>query len=107
MRFKLHLTLLFLVVHSAFTNAQSTIKGALHSEGEPHIGVNIIEKNTTNGTTSVTLTNSVAIETVSQLLGHSRISTTQIYAKFIERKISENINSLKQRLSKISKINIS
>lgn len=29
------------------------------------------------------------IETVSKLLGHSRISTTQIYAKVIERKVSD------------------
>ncbi|PQB07751.1 hypothetical protein BST83_11750 [Polaribacter filamentus] len=39
----------------------------------------------------VTLTNGVSTETVSQLLGHSRISTTQIYAKVIERKLTEDL----------------
>ena len=48
--------------------------------------------------TSVTLTNGVPIETVSQLLGHSRISTTQIYVKVIERKVSEDMRLLKRKL---------
>lgn len=38
--------------------------------------------------TTVTLSNGMPIETVSKLLGYSRISTTQIYAKVIERKVS-------------------
>jgi integrase/recombinase XerD len=45
--------------------------------------------------TTVTLTNGVPIETVSQLLGHSRISTTQIYAKVIESKVSEDMKVLR------------
>jgi len=49
--------------------------------------------------TTVTLTNGVPIETVSQLLGHSRISTTQIYAKVVERKVSEDMTVLKKNLS--------
>jgi len=48
--------------------------------------------------TIITLTNGIPIETVSQLLGHSRISTTQIYAKVIERKVSEDIDLLKYKL---------
>lgn len=48
--------------------------------------------------TTVTLTNGVPIETVSQLLGHSRISTTQIYAKVIDRKVSSDIIKLKEIL---------
>ena len=40
------------------------------------------------------------IETVSQLLGHSRISTTQIYAKVIERKVSEDMSLLKEKMTK-------
>jgi len=54
--------------------------------------------------TTVTLTNGVPIETVSHLLGHSRISTTQIYAKVIERKVSEDMNMLKQKLNRKVKI---
>ena len=45
--------------------------------------------------TTVTLSNGVPIETVSKLLGHSRISTTQIYAKVIEEKVSKDMGALK------------
>lgn len=46
--------------------------------------------------TTVTLSNGVPIETVSKLLGHSKITTTQIYAKVIERKVSEDMQRLEQ-----------
>src|SRR5690606_20174724 len=36
--------------------------------------------------TTVTLSNGVPIETVSKLLGHSKIASTQIYARVVERK---------------------
>lgn len=49
--------------------------------------------------TTVTLSNGVPIETVSKLLGHTKIATTQIYAKVIERKVSEDITALKNILS--------
>lgn len=45
--------------------------------------------------TTVTLTNGVPIETVSKMLGHTKISTTQIYARVIEKKISEDMALLK------------
>jgi len=45
--------------------------------------------------TTVTLTNGVPIESVSKMLGHSSIKTTQIYAKIVDRKISEDISILK------------
>lgn len=44
--------------------------------------------------TTVTLTNGVPIETVSKLLGHSKITTTQIYAKIIERKVGDDMKKL-------------
>ncbi|WP_317129346.1 site-specific integrase [Flavivirga rizhaonensis] len=47
--------------------------------------------------TTVTLNNGVPIETVSKLLGHSKITTTQIYAKVIERKVSEDMQRLERR----------
>ena len=50
--------------------------------------------------TTITLSNGVPIETVSKLLGHSKIATTQIYAKVIERKVSEDMASLKEKLYK-------
>ncbi|SFW61869.1 Site-specific recombinase XerD [Sinomicrobium oceani] len=47
--------------------------------------------------TTVTLSNGVPIETVSKLLGHSKIATTQIYARVIERKVSEDMQKLKSQ----------
>lgn len=48
--------------------------------------------------TTVTLCNGVPIETVSKLLGHTSIKTTQIYAKVIEQKVSEDMKQLKEKL---------
>lgn len=49
--------------------------------------------------TTVTLSNGVPIESVSKMLGHTSIRTTQIYAKVIDRKLSEDIRNLQQRMS--------
>lgn len=49
--------------------------------------------------TTVTLSNGVPIETVSKMLGHTKIATTQIYAKVLEKKISEDMAALKRRLA--------
>jgi len=49
--------------------------------------------------TTITLTNGVPIETVSKMLGHNSIRTTQIYAKVVERKVSEDMQALKQKIS--------
>lgn len=49
--------------------------------------------------TAVTLSNGVPIETVSKMLGHTTIRTTQIYAKVVERKISDDMNALRERLA--------
>jgi site-specific recombinase XerD len=48
--------------------------------------------------TTVTLRNGVPIETVSKLLGHKSISTTQIYAKVVENKVGEDMELLKNKL---------
>lgn len=48
--------------------------------------------------TTVTLSNGVPIETVSKLLGHRSIATTQIYAKVLENKVSEDMGKLKEKL---------
>jgi site-specific recombinase XerD len=48
--------------------------------------------------TTVTLTNGVPIESVSKMLGHTKISTTQIYAKVVEHKLCEDMERLKERL---------
>ena len=48
--------------------------------------------------TTVTLANGVPIETVSKLLGHTKLSTTQVYARVLEKKVSEDMSSLRNRL---------
>jgi site-specific recombinase XerD len=48
--------------------------------------------------TTVTLANGVPLETVSALLGHKSIRTTQIYAKIVAQKISDDMNTLKEKL---------
>ncbi|WP_353842924.1 tyrosine-type recombinase/integrase [Algoriphagus sp.] len=53
--------------------------------------------------TTVTLANGVPLETVSKLLGHRRLSTTQIYARVMEKKISEDIAVLKTKLESSSR----
>lgn len=45
--------------------------------------------------TTVTLSNGVPIETVSKLLGHTKLATTQIYARVVERKVSQDMEKLK------------
>ena len=50
--------------------------------------------------TTVTLLNGVPIETVSKLLGHTTMRSTQVYAKVIEQKVSEDMALLNTRLSK-------
>jgi len=49
--------------------------------------------------TTVTLTNGVPIETVSKMLGHKNLKTTQHYAKILDRKISEDMLMLKQKFA--------
>jgi site-specific recombinase XerD len=49
--------------------------------------------------TTVTLTNGVPIETVSKMLGHTKLATTQIYAKVVESKIGEDMAMLKAKLA--------
>ncbi len=48
--------------------------------------------------TTVTLTNGVPIETVSKMLGHKKMQTTQHYAKILDSKISHDMLALKSRL---------
>jgi site-specific recombinase XerD len=48
--------------------------------------------------TTVTLTNGVPIESVSKMLGHKNIRTTQHYAKILDKKVSEDMELLKSKL---------
>jgi len=49
--------------------------------------------------TTVTLSRGVPIETVSKMLGHTNLSTTQHYAKVLDLKISRDMLALKERES--------
>jgi integrase len=46
--------------------------------------------------TTITLSNNVPIETVSKMMGHTKIATTQIYARVLMKKISDDMGRLKK-----------
>ncbi len=48
--------------------------------------------------TTITLSNGVPIETVSKILGHTSLKTTQIYAKILDQKISDDMGQLQLKL---------
>ncbi len=50
--------------------------------------------------TTVTLSNGVPIETVSKMLGHTSIKTTQHYARITDKKVGNDMENLKQYLSR-------
>jgi integrase len=50
--------------------------------------------------TTVALSNGVPIETVSKMLGHRKIATTQIYGRILDQKISDDMKKLKKRLGR-------
>lgn len=52
--------------------------------------------------TTVTLTNGVPIESVSKMLGHKNIKTTQHYAKILDKKVSEDMQALRLKFSQSS-----
>jgi len=49
--------------------------------------------------TTVTLTNGVPIESVSKMLGHRNIKTTQLYAKIVDKKIGDDMRKLREVLA--------
>jgi hypothetical protein len=56
--------------------------------------------------TTVTLTNGVPIESVSKMLGHKNLRTTQHYAKVLDRKVSEDMKILKDKFTMITPMSI-
>jgi site-specific recombinase XerD len=53
--------------------------------------------------TTITLSQGVPIETVSKMLGHTNIKTTQIYAKITKEKISQDMEILSHKLESLEK----
>ena len=47
--------------------------------------------------TTITLTNGVPIESVSKMLGHKSLRTTQHYAKILDKKVSEDMQLLREK----------
>ncbi|MGL5938118.1 MAG: site-specific integrase [Phocaeicola sp.] len=54
--------------------------------------------------TTTTLAKGVPIETVSKMLGHTNIETTQIYARITNSKISNDMRGLSEKLSNVEQI---
>ena len=49
--------------------------------------------------TTVTYANGVSIETISKMLGHTTLATTQIYARIVDQTVSREMDSLSAALS--------
>jgi integrase/recombinase XerD len=49
--------------------------------------------------TTVTLANGIPLETVSKMLGHTKLTTTQIYVHVMEKKIGDDMRILKQKFT--------
>ena len=58
-----------------------------------------IARHTFATTVTLTLTNGVPIESVSKMLGHKNLRTTQHYAKVLDRKVSDDMRALKEKFS--------
>jgi len=56
--------------------------------------------------TTITLSNGVPIETVSKMLGHKSLRTTQIYAKVLDLKVSEDMQRLRSKFLTGTKPNL-
>ena len=54
--------------------------------------------------TTVTLSNGVPIESVSKMLGHKNLKTTQHYAKILDKKVSDDMAILKEKLQSKNEI---
>jgi len=56
--------------------------------------------------TTITLSNGVPIESVSKMLGHKSLKTTQHYAKILDRKVSDDMAVLKAKLKDLESSNM-
>ena len=49
--------------------------------------------------TEICITQGVPIESVSKMLGHTNIKTTQIYARVVDRKVSHDMSVLERKIN--------
>lgn len=56
--------------------------------------------------TTITLSNGVPIETVSKMLGHTNLKTTQHYAKILDKKISNDMIILKEKFKNTNQMKL-
>ncbi|WP_036385292.1 site-specific integrase [Muricauda sp. MAR_2010_75] len=54
--------------------------------------------------TTVTLSNGVSIESVSKMLGHKNLRTTQHYAKILNRRVSDDMQMLRKKLKQKERV---
>lgn len=72
---------------------------ATHCEIEKHLTFHLARH---TFATTITLNNGIPLETVSKMLGHTKLSTTQIYVHVLERKISDDMKALRTKFNQIS-----
>ena len=56
--------------------------------------------------TTVTLSNGISLESVSKMLGHKNLRTTQHYAKILDKKVSQDMDILFQKYENDSKVKL-
>ena len=54
--------------------------------------------------TNITVSKGIPIETVSKMLGHTKIQTTHIYARITNNKISKDMKGLSEKFMKSEKL---
>ncbi|WP_461827740.1 tyrosine-type recombinase/integrase [Dysgonomonas sp.] len=51
---------------------------------------------------TIMLTKGVTLESVSKMLGHTNVTTTQVYAKILNQKIDNEVNAVKNSLNSLN-----
>ena len=89
-----HAYKLFLTLLSVETNVvHQRSRSPLHADYPPCVGRHTFA-------TTITLSNDVPIETVSKMLGHTSLKTTQHYAKLLDVRVANDMQTLQQKLAK-------